>query len=210
LDLPRLGRQVRHSIAQQSAQIAQAGRRQRRVELHHYVQQLAGAREPGLGAVVLRRVLDCLVDPCAGLAPHYAQQPAIVQALQQMRAGIQVATPALDAAMVEMRLHVPGVGGTMLTHKGQHLLGVRLHPGVPGTRHPARMQQGQGLARQETVVDEEGLFDGQARVAALQFAGAIILHALREDQILGASGRPHRVGLDKAQGAQWLAAGWWP
>ena len=61
------------------------------------------------------------------------------------------------------------------------------------------MQQGQGLARQETVVDEEGLFDRQARVAALQLAGAIVLDALREDQILGASGRPHRVGLDEAQ-----------
>ncbi len=61
------------------------------------------------------------------------------------------------------------------------------------------MEQRQGLARQEPVVDEEGLLDRQARIAALQLAGAILLHALREDQILGASGRPHRVGLDKAQ-----------
>src|ERR1700727_829046 len=61
------------------------------------------------------------------------------------------------------------------------------------------MHQGHGLARQETVVEEEGLFDCQARVAALQIAGAIVLNALREDQILGTSGRPHRVGLDKAQ-----------
>src|SRR3984957_17156018 len=61
------------------------------------------------------------------------------------------------------------------------------------------MHQGHGLARQETVVEEEGLFDCQARVAALQSAGAIVLNALREDQIVGTSGRPHRVGLDKAQ-----------
>lgn len=61
------------------------------------------------------------------------------------------------------------------------------------------MQQGHGLARQETVVDEEGLFDLQARVAPLQLAGAIVFHALREDEILRASRRPHRVGLDKAQ-----------
>ena len=61
------------------------------------------------------------------------------------------------------------------------------------------MQQRQSLARQETVVDEEGLFDRQARVAALQLAGAIVLNAMREDQILGAGGRAHRVGLDKAQ-----------
>ena len=144
-------------------------------------------------------MLDRLVDPGAGLAPRHAQQPAIVQALQQMRADVQVAAPALDAAMVEMRLHVPGSGVTMLAHEGQHLPGARLHPGVPGPPLPARMEQGQGLARQETVVDEEGLFDRQARVAALQLAGAIALDALREDQILGASGRPHRVGLDEAQ-----------
>src|SRR6185503_15303703 len=57
----------------------------------------------------------------------------------------------------------------------------------------------EGFATQETVVDEEGFFDCQARVAALQVAGAIVLHALREDQILGASGRAHRVRLEKAQ-----------
>jgi hypothetical protein len=39
---------------------------------------------------------------------------------------------------------------------------------------------------QEPVVDEEGLFDRQTRVAALQLAGAIALDALREDQILRA------------------------
>ncbi len=90
----------------------------------------------------------------------------------------------------------------MLAHKGQHLLGARLHlsvPCVPGAWRPARMQQGQGLARQETVVDEEGLFDRQARIAALQLADAIVFNAVREDQILGASGRANRVGLDKAQ-----------
>jgi hypothetical protein len=116
-----------------------------------------------------------------------------------MRADIQIAAPALDAAMIEMRLHVPGPGATMLAHEGQHLLGARLHPGVPGARRVARVQQGQGLARQEPVVDEEGLFDRQTRVAALEIADAIALHTLREDQILGASRRPHRVSLDKAQ-----------
>ena len=202
LELPHLGGQVRHSIAQQSAQIAQAGRGQRRVELHHQVQQLAGASETSLGTVVPRRVTGRFVDPSAGLAPRHAQQPAIVQAFQQMRAGTQVAAPALDATMVELRLHVPGVGVAVLAHEGQHLLGARLHPGVPGVpgaRVPTRVQQGQGLPRQETVVDEEGLFDRQARVALLQLAGAIALDALREDQILGASGCSHRVGLNEAE-----------
>jgi hypothetical protein len=61
------------------------------------------------------------------------------------------------------------------------------------------MQQGQGFARQKTVVEEEGLFDREARVAALQVASAVILYAMREDQILGASGCAHRVGLKKAE-----------
>src|SRR5882724_10211189 len=202
LELVHLGCQMRHTIAQQSAHVDQAGRRKRRVELHNHIQQIAGARAPRLGAVVARRVLDRLVHPGAALAPRHAQQPAIVQPLQQMIADIQIRAPALDAAMVEMRLHVLGVGETMLAYEGQHLLGARLHrdvPGVPGARRAARMQQGQGLARQETIVNEESLFDRQARIAALQLAGAIVFNAVREDQILGASGRPHRVGLDKPQ-----------
>jgi hypothetical protein len=116
-----------------------------------------------------------------------------------MRADIQVATPALDAAMVELRLHVPGSRVSMLTHEAQHLPGARLHPGVPRPPLAAWMEQGEGLTWQETVVDEESLFDRQARVAALQLAGAIALDPLREDQILGASGRPHRIRLDEAQ-----------
>ena len=125
-----------------------------------------------------------------------------MQALQQLRAGVQAAAPALDAAMVEMRLHVPGMGATVFAHKGKDLVGVRLHPGVPCVpcpRLPSRMQQSHGLARHETVVDEERLFDRDARVAALQLAGAIVCDALREDEILRASGRPHRIGLKKAK-----------
>ena len=101
--------------------------------------------------------------------------------------------------MVEMRLHVPREGAAVLAHEREHFVGARLHPGVPGARRLTRMQQSQGLARKETVVEEERLFDREARVAALQLAGAIVRDALREDQILGASGRPHRVGLDEAQ-----------
>ncbi len=134
LELPHLSGQVRHSIAQQSAHIDQAGRRKRRVELHQDIQQMAGAREWRLGTIVARRVLDRLVHPGAALAPRHAQQPAIVQPLQQMIADIQIRAPALHAAMVETRLHVLGVGGTMLAHKGQHLLGVRLHRGVPSSQ----------------------------------------------------------------------------
>jgi hypothetical protein len=44
------------------------------------------------------------------------------------------------------------------------------------------MQQGRGLARQEAGVDEVGLFDVQARVAALELAGAIVPDAVEENQ----------------------------
>src|SRR6202044_2062139 len=105
-----------------------------------------------------------------------------MQALQQMLADIQVSAPALNSAMVEMCLHVPGMDVTALAHKIQNVLGARLHSGipcVPGSRRPARMQQGQRPARQETVVDEEGLFDRQTRVAALQISRAIVLNSVR-------------------------------
>ena len=101
-----------------------------------------------------------------------------------------------------MCLHVPGMGVTALAHKVQNVVGARLHSGIPcipGARGPAWMQQGQRSAGQETVVDEEGLFNRQSRVAALQISRAIVLNTVREDQILGARGRSHRVGLEKAQ-----------
>ena len=61
------------------------------------------------------------------------------------------------------------------------------------------MQQGRGLARQEAVIDEEGLFDVEALVAALEVAGAIVPDAVDEDQILSPRGGAHRIGLDEAQ-----------
>src|ERR1700728_2348505 len=73
LQMSRLSGEVRYSIAQQSTQIAQACGWQRRVELHYRVQQFSGAREPGLRTVVLRGMLDRLVDSRASLAPRHAQ-----------------------------------------------------------------------------------------------------------------------------------------
>ena len=104
--------------------------------MDNHVHQAAGAREPGLGAIVLRRGLDRFVNPRARLAPRDAQQPAIVQALEQVRAGIEVAAPPLDAAMVEVCLQVPRMGATTLAHKRQHLAGGRLHTALPRARHP--------------------------------------------------------------------------
>jgi hypothetical protein len=61
------------------------------------------------------------------------------------------------------------------------------------------VQQSLRATRQETVVDEEVLFDGQLRVATFQIARAVTAHAMAQRQILCARGRPNRVRLDETQ-----------
>jgi len=51
----------------------------------------------------------------------------------------------------------------------------------------------------EAVVDEEVFFDAEFRVAALEVAGAVVLDAMAEHQVLSASGRADRVGLNEGQ-----------
>ena len=72
----------------------------------------------------------------------------------------------------------------------------RLAPrlGAPGLARLARMHQGQVLARQETVVDQAVLIDRQARVAAFQIAGAVVLDAVAQRQVL----RPRRARIGSA------------
>src|SRR5205814_2600774 len=83
----------------------------------------------------------------------------------------------------------------------EYFLGAALHPLASQAGGRRADAGGRGLARQETVADEKGLFDRQAKVAPLQIAGAIALDAVREDQILGASRGAHPVGLDKPRRA---------
>ena len=125
------GGQEWHSIAQQSAEIVQADHRQWRVELHHLIEQLAGAREARVGTLVLGRARDHLLNPRTDLSPRHAQQAAIMQALQQMITDIQIRAPALASAIVEMRPHILGAGVTMLTLEAQYFLDLCLHPAVP-------------------------------------------------------------------------------
>ena len=61
------------------------------------------------------------------------------------------------------------------------------------------MHQRVYLARHEAVVDEEVFLDAELGVAAFEVAGAVILDAMAQDEILGASGRANRIGLDEAE-----------
>jgi hypothetical protein len=60
---------------------------------------------------------------------------------------------------------------------------------------------GRRRARQEAIVDEEVFFQRQPRVAALQLAGAVVAHAVAQDQVLRARRCAQRIGLHEAQAA---------
>jgi len=61
------------------------------------------------------------------------------------------------------------------------------------------MHEREDASRYEAVVDETVLVDRQARVAALEVAGAIAVDAVAQRQVLGARRRADRVGLDEAE-----------
>ena len=53
--------------------------------------------------------------------------------------------------------------------------------------------------RQESVVDEEVLFDGERVVVALEVAGTIAGDAMPQRQILGPCRRADRIGLNEPE-----------
>jgi hypothetical protein len=54
-------------------------------------------------------------------------------------------------------------------------------------------------AGQESVIDEEVLFDGERVIMALQVAGTIARDAVPQRQILGTCRRADRIGLDETE-----------
>ena len=74
-------------------------------------------------------------------------------------------------------------------------------PTRPPRSDPARMHGRPHVSRQESIVDEEILFDVERWIAALEVAHAIVLHSMAQDQILRARGRANRVCLDEADAA---------
>ncbi len=188
------------AIAQQAHQVGQAGGRQRCVLAHHQVDQRGGAPGAGGGAVVGRRVGDGLVDARAAVTALDAQQAAVVHAVEQLRAGAARAAPVvLHASVREMLLHLARMHGAALAHEGQHLGGLALCLGIPGLAGLARVHQRQVPAGQKAVVDQAVLVDRQARVAAFQVAGAVVLDAVAQRQVLRPGRRADRVCLHKAQ-----------
>jgi len=53
--------------------------------------------------------------------------------------------------------------------------------------------------RQESVVDEEVLFDGERVIVALEVAGTVASDAMPQRQILGTGRRADRIGLDEPE-----------
>ena len=72
-------------------------------------------------------------------------------------------------------------------------------PGRPARYQPARVHQTFDGARDEAVVHEDILVDAQRREAAFEVAGAVVLDAMAQREVLGARGRADRVGLDEAE-----------
>src|SRR5690606_31675057 len=140
------------------------------------------------GAVVPRGVVRGLVDARARFAPAHAQPAAVVHALEQARAGVEVTTPVTGHAAVVGKgfTHLARVRAATLAHEGQQLARAARGTGVPGLARRARVQQRQHAARHEAVVDEGVFFQPQALVAALQITGAVVAHAVVKDQVLRA------------------------
>src|SRR5690242_4693618 len=61
------------------------------------------------------------------------------------------------------------------------------------------MNERQVTARKESVVDEMVFFDGELGVSPLQIARAIIFDPLVKREVLRASGRANRIGLNEPE-----------
>ena len=120
--------------------------------------------------------------------------------VEQGGAGIgRAAKPVAHFAMLKMRIDIARMHERMIAHKGHYGGGLIRARFRPGLSRCARMHERVRRARQEAVIDEEIFFDEQARIAPLKIAGAVVAHAVAQDQILRAGGRADRVGLHKAQ-----------
>ena len=63
----------------------------------------------------------------------------------------------------------------------------------------ARMHQRVHFARHEAVVDEEVLFDRQARIATLEVTGTVVGDAVAKRQVLRARRGADGIGLNEAE-----------
>ncbi len=101
--------------------------------------------------------------------------------------------------MREVRIHVARMHLAAVAHELQHRLGALVRRRRQQARAFARVHQRRHAAADETVVDEEVLFDRQRRVEPLEVAGAIALDAMAQREVLRACRRADRIGLHEPE-----------
>ena len=173
--------QVRRAVAEQTREVDEARRRQRRVLGDDEIEQRRGARLARLGARVDRDVVDGLVDAHAALAPGDAQQAAVVHRVEQVRRRAARAAPGVGAAAVrELLLDRARMARPARADELEQRRGAPARRRVPRLGGDARVHQREDAARHEAVVDEAVLVDRQAR---------------------GSGARDHRRGSRRRDGA---------
>src|SRR6266567_6545150 len=109
--------------------------------------------------------------------------------------------------MRKIVIDFPRMHRTALAHELEQELRSLLTCRVPGSQpgyacHGTRMHQRLYRSRNETVDDEVILFDVQLHIQAFEVAGAVVLDAMTQRQVLGTSRCADRIGLDKAHPVQ--------
>jgi len=196
-----VGLPLRYTAPQQAHESSQAQAGQRRVLVHHHVDQgVEALADGGFVQPVGRLELADGIEPGTALTTGNAQQTSVVHFIEQPGRGVRrAAKPVGDLAMRKMRIDRAGMHGAACANEFEHGLRLGRPDPRPGSLRCPGMHQGVILSRQKTVVDEEILLDGQARVTPFEVAGAVAGHAVPERQILRTGGRADGVGLDEAK-----------
>src|SRR5262245_28456195 len=150
------------------------------------------------------------VDAHTPLPSYYAEHPTVLHRFQQMRRRVRRTAPIVsDCAVREIIINFPRMHCTVCSHKIQQKPGslfARCRPWPrPFSRHArvrTRMHQRLCRSGEETVHNEEILFDPEIWVQAFKIAGMIIFNAMTQYQVLGTSGRTDRVSLNKAESVE--------
>ena len=184
---------MRCANAQPADQLTQAALGQRRVLVHHHIDQ----RVDGRLRISVRHVIGPGgIQPHAAFAPGNAQQAAAVHAVQQLGADVGgSAKPIPRFAVRKLHVHIARMHHPALAHKGQHGSGLLMARIGPGLARCARVHPRLGGAGQEAVVDEEVFLDLELGVTRLQIAGPVILDAVVQRQVLDPGRRANRIGL---------------
>ena len=155
------------------------------------------------------------VDANPRVPAHHPQQALIMQRIEQMRRRVGIPSPIIfHLPMREMSVNLLRVHDSAVAHEVEQLLRALSAAAGPrqitSDRHSTlcpRMHQDLQLARDESVIDEEIFFHAQRafsqpRIAPLQIARAVALHALPQNQILRPGRRADRIRLNEFHAVQ--------